>query len=205
MRRNVNRKVYSDRENVSAITLFSCRLWTCPNHRRRPLRTTSSVGGRFSSRLMSSFRMCTSLDTLKIPWNIHISMVAISPRPAHNDHEYPFCRATGEVSTDDTEEDHQRDRRARGRMRDAGRHLPDDLQWQLRQLGHESRPLQGLGRRGGAHARVRLLLGCRQLRRRRRAVRRRQTHRAGDAVHRLLLQGVCRDGSWSNRWVYRDK
>jgi len=44
-------------------TLFSCRLCTRPNHRRRPLRMVSSIGGRFSSRLISSLRMCSSLDT----------------------------------------------------------------------------------------------------------------------------------------------
>ena len=150
--------------------------------------------------------MCASLDTLKIPRNILISAVAVFHTSTdRNGPECPHYRPAGEMSTDDAEEDNQRDRRARGRMCDAGRHLPDDLQRKLRQLGRESRTLQGLGRRGVAHARVRLLLGRRQLRRRRRAVWRRQTHRAGDAVHRLLLQGVCRDGSWSNRWGYRNK
>ena len=57
--------------------VLSSRLCTCPDHRRRPLRITSSIGGRFSSRLISSFRKCSYLDTQKIPWNILISVLLL--------------------------------------------------------------------------------------------------------------------------------
>ena len=56
---------------------FSSRLCTCANHRRGPLRMTSSMGGRFSSRLMSSFRMYPSLYTPRNPRSILIYAVTI--------------------------------------------------------------------------------------------------------------------------------
>ena len=58
-------------------TLFS-RPCTCPNHRRRPLRMVSSIGGRFNSRIISSFRICSSLDTPRFPRSTLISVLAIS-------------------------------------------------------------------------------------------------------------------------------
>ena len=57
-------------------TLFSSRLCTCTNHRRRPLRMISSIGGRFSIRFISLFRACPNLDTPRIPRSILISAEA---------------------------------------------------------------------------------------------------------------------------------
>ena len=57
--------------------LFPSRLCTCANHPRRPLRKVSSIGVRFSCRLISSFRMCSSLYTPRIPRSILIYAVTM--------------------------------------------------------------------------------------------------------------------------------
>ena len=62
------------------VTLFASRLWTRPNQRIRPPRITSSIDETCSRRPMrriSSFRMCSRLDTPRIPRRILISVVAI--------------------------------------------------------------------------------------------------------------------------------
>ena len=60
--------------NTRATLFLSCR-WICPNHRRRPLCMTSSIGGRFSIFLISSFR-CVP-DTPRIPRSIVICEVKL--------------------------------------------------------------------------------------------------------------------------------
>jgi len=55
------RRLTPDRAKFT--TIFSFPLSTFPNHRRRPLHTTSSIRGRVSTTVISSLGMCSSLDT----------------------------------------------------------------------------------------------------------------------------------------------
>ena len=58
-------------------TLSFSRHCTFPNQRRRPLYMTSTISGRFSSLIISSFQMWSSLDTTRFARSIQVFIVAI--------------------------------------------------------------------------------------------------------------------------------
>ena len=70
-------------------------LFFSQNHHRGPLRMTSSVGGRCSSRLIPSFRMCSSFDTPRILRSDLISVVTIFRLVVFiTQHSFPYAGLT---------------------------------------------------------------------------------------------------------------
>ena len=62
------------------VTLSASRLWTCPNQRRWPQRITSSIDEIFRMRRISSFRVWSRVDTLRIARSVKTGINSILVR-----------------------------------------------------------------------------------------------------------------------------